>query len=314
MGVSMSTGMRNPAGPVNSATGRAQRLFWAIELDEGDKAAIAARRDAELRAGLSDGLEDVIKWVAPSLYHITLHFLGDVSHGAAEPLLAAVRHELTGLPEDLQRPFPLAPGALGAFGRGGLPRVLWLGLDENCVASLRALHAAVVAGSAAAGGAVEDRSFHAHITLARIKLDRAGGSGARGGARGPAPRSRMASRGGESLSDAQRSQLAALHAAVAPPGSRERPAPRARQRSGVAALPAAAPRPDLIGRARAGPTKRGAEEDREGAGGVVAAGAATEGLAFGTVVRGVSLMQSEPSREGHRYTRVALLPLNGGAG
>ena len=61
-----------------AATGAApvgvRRLFFAVELEEEDKAAITTGRDEALRTtGLCKGLESIINWVAPPLVHMYSH-------------------------------------------------------------------------------------------------------------------------------------------------------------------------------------------------------------------------------------------------
>jgi len=72
-----SSGRQQDAADAASgaATGAApvgvRRLFFAVELEEEDQAAITTGRDEALRTtGLCKGLESIINWVAPPLVHM----------------------------------------------------------------------------------------------------------------------------------------------------------------------------------------------------------------------------------------------------
>jgi len=76
---------------------------------------------------LRDSLRDVtqLRWVTSDRVHITLRFLGEVEPGALQELAGKLR-DVAGKHE----PFVLRWGRVGSFPRNGLPRVLWVGLDE----------------------------------------------------------------------------------------------------------------------------------------------------------------------------------------
>jgi len=57
---------------------------------------------------------------------------------------------------------------VGAFKRGRLARVVWLGLSEGAV-DIAALATIAEAASVAAGLEAEGRRFHGHLTLARAR-------------------------------------------------------------------------------------------------------------------------------------------------
>lgn len=123
------------------------RAFVALELDEPS---------AEDLASLCYGLPGV-RWVDPTLMHLTLHFLGDVSlDQAAEALLQVT------MPER----FSVTLSGVGRFiSRNG--GALWVGVEPS--EDLNHLHASMGRVLRRAGIAVEKRKFQPHITLGRIR-------------------------------------------------------------------------------------------------------------------------------------------------
>jgi 2'-5' RNA ligase len=103
------------------------------------------------------------RWTHPMDLHVTLHFLGDTP----AMLLDAVRDAVADTARETTA-IPLAVSKPGTFGPNGVPRVLWCGVEEQGPpGALAALHAALAPRLAAAGCAIEERPFRAHITLAR---------------------------------------------------------------------------------------------------------------------------------------------------
>jgi len=141
----------------------AWRLFVALELPE------------EIRSHLRALQEDLkrrtpgraVRWVDPAGIHLTLHFLGDVERGRVEALDGALGAAARG-----RAPFELATGGLSCFPNARRPRVVWVGLGGQ-LAPLGALHAAVERELGALGFEPEDRAFHPHLTLGRVRQEAA---------------------------------------------------------------------------------------------------------------------------------------------
>jgi 2'-5' RNA ligase len=127
-----------------------KRLFIALELPQ---------RCRETLANLAHPIRGA-RWLAADQLHLTLAFLGDVS-GDAEVLLreklAAVR-----VP-----PFILPVEGVGTFG-GSYPSVIWAGVGSGHP-HLFALHKRVHDALFAARFDPELRSFHPHVTVARLR-------------------------------------------------------------------------------------------------------------------------------------------------
>ena len=132
------------------------RLFVAINLPDAVRNAIYADA-ARLRAA-SPG----VKWVAPSLLHLTLKFLGqqdDSLVGEFERGLASVASRHPRLEVQTRE--------LGAFPNFRRPRVVWVGMTGT--EALAALAGDVDRMFATFGIAAESRPFRAHLTLGRVK-------------------------------------------------------------------------------------------------------------------------------------------------
>jgi 2'-5' RNA ligase len=138
------------------------RLFVGIEVDDAVRASAAAiaRPAATVLAPYL-----AIRWVAAENLHLTLWFLGEVPEPRATAVLNGVG------PFFDVSPFDLHIGGFGAFPPSGLPRVLWLGVQQG-QHSLAELHRALVPRLQPLGFEPERRPFSAHLTLGRVKAAR----------------------------------------------------------------------------------------------------------------------------------------------
>lgn len=134
------------------------RLFAGWPLAQEHKAALAARI-APLRTALP-----AASWARPEALHLTLLFLGETD----PERLPALVEGLDGLAG--RAAIPLEISGPGFFPERKRPRVAWVGLEPS--GPIRALATAV---RAAAGAEPDERPFHPHLTLARIR--RSWGSG-----------------------------------------------------------------------------------------------------------------------------------------
>mmetsp|Transcript_168453 Transcript_168453/g.541305 ORF Transcript_168453/g.541305 Transcript_168453/m.541305 type:complete len:147 (+) Transcript_168453:118-558(+) len=108
-------GQQASAGPA------ALRLFLAVQLP--DATARAADRLVAKLMEKHPAAADRVKWVDPSLMHLTLEFLGEVQHDRLLELEAEVPRALS----RGQSPFRIAFARGGVFWAGPAPTVLWLG-------------------------------------------------------------------------------------------------------------------------------------------------------------------------------------------
>jgi RNA 2',3'-cyclic 3'-phosphodiesterase len=106
-----------------------------------------------------------IRWTTPGQIHLTLKFLGHVPRASIDPLSTALRELARRIP-----PLPLRAQKLGAFPSLKNPRVIWAGLQGD-LALLKNLHQQVEAGTGSFSARNENRPFHPHLTLGRVRED-----------------------------------------------------------------------------------------------------------------------------------------------
>ncbi|CAA9580395.1 MAG: 2'-5' RNA ligase [uncultured Thermomicrobiales bacterium] len=104
-----------------------------------------------------------VRWVAAETAHLTLQFLGDTPPERAELLRLALPPLVAGHPA-----FDLRTADLGVFPNQKRPRVLWLGL-WGPAHRLETLQRAVTGLLRDLEFPVDDRPFHPHITLGRLR-------------------------------------------------------------------------------------------------------------------------------------------------
>lgn len=129
----------------------------ALDLPEGARDALA-KVSEELGPRLKGA-----RLVPPENLHVTLCFLGSVEDERAREIADAVGACAAGLVHATAR---LA--GLGAFPSQRRARIVWAGLVDAAGATAAAADA-VGEGLAQLGFPREDRRFHAHVTLARLR-------------------------------------------------------------------------------------------------------------------------------------------------
>ncbi|MFN2166493.1 MAG: RNA 2',3'-cyclic phosphodiesterase [Anaerolineae bacterium] len=145
----MLAGMQDPPRPV--------RAFTAIELPDPVRDALVRVQGKLKRAHARVG------WTAPDNLHLTLVFLGDIPADRIEAAAEALDAAAGTIP-----PFRFQAAGLGAFGSPHRPRVVWAAIPDPPPA-LMALHQALCDRFGEAGFAREDRPFHPHVTLGRVR-------------------------------------------------------------------------------------------------------------------------------------------------
>jgi 2'-5' RNA ligase len=106
-----------------------------------------------------------VKWDGSEKFHITLKFLGDVDSSQPQIIADELRNSIGGF-----SPFDLSFVSLGAFPSVSRPRVVWIGTQQN--EHVHGIQGCVERVCDSFGFAKEDRPFHAHVTLGRVKGDR----------------------------------------------------------------------------------------------------------------------------------------------
>lgn len=136
--------------------GTERRLFLAVALGDEVRHALAAF--------VSDSDRDQIpgKRVPPANWHITLRFLGRSTGLQQDKMLAALDQELD------HDPFSIGFGDLGAFPYPERATVVWLSVVHGG-ADLVDLAVSCERAAVAAGYDPEERPFHPHLSLARVR-------------------------------------------------------------------------------------------------------------------------------------------------
>lgn len=136
---------------------RPLRLFIAVSLPEAMKGLLS-----DLQASWKKKAEGV-RWVRPEGLHLTLKFLGDVPSCKVEAIGKVMEEVARSFP-----PFEVEVRGAGAFPNLRRPRVLWVGVSDP-EGRLKGLFKALEKGLRKLGFPEEERDFHPHLTLGRVK-------------------------------------------------------------------------------------------------------------------------------------------------
>ena len=134
-----------------------RRVFFAVGLDDDTRHALAAHLAANLEEPLPGSV------TPPENWHITMRFIGKASDVQRERMLAFLDQHL------VTQPFSVRFGGLGTFPRPGKATVAWLAAEAE---DLRVLAATVEEAATTVGFMPEERPFHPHLTLSRIRPPR----------------------------------------------------------------------------------------------------------------------------------------------
>lgn len=102
-------------------------------------------------------------WSRPENIHLTVKFFGNVDQAEVPVISAAAAKVVTEFSA-----IQIAVGETGVFPRPSRPQVLWIGVHDPSHA-LAKLHGRLEDEFAGAGFPKEDRAFHPHLTIARIR-------------------------------------------------------------------------------------------------------------------------------------------------
>ena len=123
---------------------------------------VAIRPPAAIRALLLSVMGGIsgARWQSDDQLHLTLRFLGEVDRHRAGDVLAA-------LGAIHQARFEIALNGLGTFERRGTIDTLWAGVTPH--EPLKALHKKIDSALLRVGIGPDERAYHPHITIARLK-------------------------------------------------------------------------------------------------------------------------------------------------
>ena len=104
-----------------------------------------------------------VRWVAIPSIHLTLKFLGEVNPEIVPELTKSIDNAVKA-----KAGFELCLHGLGCFPNQRNPRVIWCGIEGD-TERLSEMHQTVEAVCATFGFAPENRQYHPHLTLGRVK-------------------------------------------------------------------------------------------------------------------------------------------------
>ena len=140
------------------AGGKNIRAFLAIEPPEN-----ILQEISRLQEKLKREINGRLSWTRPQGQHLTLKFFGDISRENINSISSAVQKRVAA-----EQKLNLKIEKLGVFPDARKPRVLWCSVTGD-LERLINLQKKLDGDFAALGFPAEDRSFKAHLTLARIK-------------------------------------------------------------------------------------------------------------------------------------------------
>jgi 2'-5' RNA ligase len=106
-----------------------------------------------------------VAWVPAANMHLTLRFLGSIGEDLVEGVAGACRKVAA-----RHAPFEAKAVGLGAFPSAARPNILWIGVEPS--PQLVALQRDVEAAMVDLGFEKEERAYHPHVTVGRVKEHR----------------------------------------------------------------------------------------------------------------------------------------------
>jgi 2'-5' RNA ligase len=139
------------------------RIFLALNFSVAATRKIAEEVDRRKAAMGDAGFR--VAWVPAANIHLTLKFLGSVGEEVVEGIAGACRRVAA-----RHQPIEAKAIGLGAFPSPQKPNVLWVGVEAP--AALAALQREVEGAMIELGFDKEERAYHPHVTVGRVKESR----------------------------------------------------------------------------------------------------------------------------------------------
>lgn len=139
------------------------RIFLALNFSVG-----VTRKIAEEVARLQPPMTDAgfrVAWVPAANLHVTLRFIGSIEENLVEAVVGACKRVAA-----RHAPIEAKAGGVGAFPSLQKPTVLWVGVQAP--PALSALQRDVEAAMVELGFDKEERAYHPHVTVGRVKESR----------------------------------------------------------------------------------------------------------------------------------------------
>jgi 2'-5' RNA ligase len=132
------------------------RLFIAIELTQPIREKIG-----QIMIQLKSGSPKAISWSPINNIHLTLIFLGETPEINIIPI-----NNILNCIDKQHHSFQLEVEGLGVFPRPERPRIIWIGINKS--PELQELQIGIEKSMGSLGAKIENRPFHAHLTLGRV--------------------------------------------------------------------------------------------------------------------------------------------------
>ena len=136
------------------------RVFLALDLDEAVKSQLIRLQNRLDKIGAD------VRWVKAEHIHLTMKFLGEISDQMAVDICRLCPNVSAEF-----EPFEFEVRSAGCFANHGLPRVVWIGIDDPS-GFVRRLHERIEKTLAPLGLRRERRAFKPHVTLGRVRSAR----------------------------------------------------------------------------------------------------------------------------------------------
>jgi len=105
-----------------------------------------------------------VRWESQNKFHITVKFLGDISEKQLGQLQTHLDAAVVRIP-----PFEITLLSVGCFPSAHSPKIVWIGSPPGDNPELVRCFGAVEEACAEVGFKKDERAFHPHITLGRMK-------------------------------------------------------------------------------------------------------------------------------------------------
>lgn len=135
------------------------RVFCAIELPATVRKLVLGHI-SRLREAVPDARAS---WAREANLHLTLKFLGEIAGTSVSDFSEALSRAVAAC-----APFSIRLEQTGVFPKHGPPRVLWIGVNDS-TGKLGELQARLEDEAAKEGFEKDDRRFHPHLTMARLR-------------------------------------------------------------------------------------------------------------------------------------------------
>ena len=142
------------------------RTFIAVEMSPSVIGRVGDLID-KLRVAAAE-----VNWVRPQQMHLTLKFLGDVPDTETPDICRVVSSVAARF-----EPFEITCRGAGAFPNIRDPRTVWIGIEDGAEELKRLAVEVEDALKTELGYPKEQRGFHPHLTVGRVKRELPGGRG-----------------------------------------------------------------------------------------------------------------------------------------